>query len=442
MSAQAAAACGLPAPASLLPLLEGAPLRSVFSALAAKGEETRIVGGALRNALLGRTVKEIDLATTLSPQAVMAKAESAGLRAVPTGLSHGTVTVIAGKKAFEVTTLREDIATDGRHATVKFGRDFCADALRRDFTINALSLTADGTLFDYTGGLEDIAAQRVRFIGEPMRRIAEDYLRILRFYRFSAEFALGDLDTAGRLAAIRQRHGLARLSRERIRAELLKLLGARRAARVCEDMTADGFLHLLLASVPNCARLARLAAIAGAPGQDPLLRLAALCVELPEDALRLREALRLSNAESGRLASAAGVLMALHGWDEPPSQNALRGLLLHHGRQAAEDALILAQVHARKETESVWDAARQYVASAKEPRLPFSGADMIARGITEGRAVGQALKALEGRWIAAGFPEDPEALALLLGETLREFAESAVTSRGAISQPQGEPRPN
>ncbi|MGH6936245.1 MAG: CCA tRNA nucleotidyltransferase, partial [Methylocella sp.] len=281
-----AGAQGIVAPEPLAALFDDQPLLGVLAALDKEGEQTRIVGGALRNLLLSRPAREIDLVTTHLAKAVMARATAAGLRAIPTGFAHGTVTVLAGDRIFEVTTLREDIATDGRHAKVRFSRDFRADALRRDFTMNALSMTREGRLFDYAGGLDDIAARKVRFIGEPAQRIAEDYLRILRFFRFSADFGEGRLDSAGRSAAIRQRGGLARLSRERIRAELLKLLSASQAASVCADICADGLLHPLVASVPNPARLQRVVAIA--PPQDSLLRLAALCVKIPEDAARLR----------------------------------------------------------------------------------------------------------------------------------------------------------
>jgi poly(A) polymerase len=412
-----AEARGIEAPEALAALFGDQALLGVLAALAQEGDETRIVGGALRNALLGRPVHEIDLATTLLPEAVMARATAAGLRAIPTGGAHGTVTVLTGGRTFEVTTLREDIATDGRHAKVLFGRDFRADALRRDFTMNALSMTRDGRLFDYTGGLDDIAARKVRFIGEPARRIAEDYLRILRFFRFSADFGEGPLDCAGRSAALRQREGLASLSRERIHAELLKLLCARRAADVCAEICADGLLHPLLALAPNPARLRRLVAIG--PPQDPLLRLAALCVKLPEDAARLRERLRLSNAESERLEGAALALTGLHELNEPPKPDGLRGLLFRHRRQAAGDAIILAQADARPGHDDEWERARKFLQDTEEPRLPFSGADFIARGITEGRAIGEALRELQARWIKAGFPTDPARLARLLDETPR-----------------------
>jgi poly(A) polymerase len=412
-----AGAGSIEAPEALAALFDDKDLLGVFAALAHEGEETRIVGGALRNALVGRPVHEIDLATTLLPEAVMARATAAGLRAIPTGGAHGTVTVLAGGRTFEVTTLRQDIATDGRHAKVLFGRDFRADALRRDFTMNALSMTRGGRLFDYTGGLDDIAARKVRFIGEPARRIEEDYLRILRFFRFSADFGEVPLDSAGRSAAIRQRDGLARLSRERIRAELLKLLCARRAADVCAEICADGLLHPLIASVPNPARLRRVVAIA--PPQDPLLRLAALCVKLPEDAARLRGHLRLSNVEAERLECSAIALVTLHGLNEPPNSEGLRGLLFRHGRQAAGDAIILAQADARPGQDDAWERARKFLHDTEEPRLPFSGADFIARGITEGRAIGEALVELQTRWIKAGFPNDPASLARLLDDMPR-----------------------
>ena len=412
---------GIVAPDALTALFRDEALRSVFAALDRAGEETRIVGGALRDALFGRPPHEIDLATTLVPEAVITLTKAAGLRAIPTGIQHGTVTVLAGHKTFEVTTLREDIETDGRHAEVRFGRDFRIDALRRDFTMNALSMAPGGRLFDYTGGLADIAARKVRFIGEPEQRIKEDYLRILRFFRFSADFGEGLLDRAGHLAAIRQREGLGQLSRERIRAELLKLLSARKAVEVCGDISGSGLLHPLLGLAPNPARLRRLAAIGEGegPAANPLLRLAALCITVPEDAMRLRDRLRLSNAEAERLENAARALIGLHGRDEPPGTQELQALLFRYGRQAAADAILLAEADARPGHGSGWALARHFLLEATEPRLPFSGADVIARGITEGRAVGEALRHLQTRWIEAGFPTDPASLTRLLDEMPR-----------------------
>ena len=395
-------------------LLRFAPLRAVLELLTRDGEEARLVGGAVRNALLGRPVHEYDIAATAVPDVVVARAAAAGLRSVPTGLAHGTVTVLAGGMPFEVTTLREDVETDGRHAVIRFGRNFAEDAHRRDFTVNALSLDLEGRVHDYTGGLADLAAGRIRFIGEARRRIREDYLRVLRFFRFSADYATGPLDADGLAAAIGERAGLAVLSRERIRQELLKLLVARRAEVVTATVAETGLLGPLLKGVPRPGRLARLVA-AGGPA-DPLLRLAALAVAVVEDAERLRDALRLSNQDFARLHRAAATLAVIHGRDAPPSLGDLRGLLFTAGRTGARDALRLAHAESRAAADDAgWGAALRFLEDTPEPRLPFSGADLLARGL-KGNALGQALKALQGQWIRAGFPQDPRALALLLEE--------------------------
>ena len=237
------------------------------------------------------------------PTKVIRRAREAGFKVALTGVAHGTVTVIVDGRPIEATTLREDVETDGRWAKVAFGRDFAADARRRDFTINALSLSADGTVHDYVGGLEDLGAGRVRFIGDAEARIREDYLRILRFFRFSARYAAGKLDREGLSATIRARDGLARLSRERVRAELMKLLAAPRASEVVRTMGECGFLEPILGGVGYTRRLSRLIAIEAERGLGPdaLLRLGALAVAIPEDAERLRERLRLANAEADRL---------------------------------------------------------------------------------------------------------------------------------------------
>ena len=278
--------------------LDDPRLARVLAALDGDGEEARVVGGAVRNALLGAPVHEVDVTTTAIPDVIIARAKKAGLRAIPTGIEHGTITIICDGEPFEATTLREDVETHGRHATVRFGRDFRADALRRDFTINQLSVDAHGAVHDYAGGLDDIAAQRVRFIGDAQTRVREDYLRILRFFRFHAAYADGAMDADAMHACIALRHGLAGLSRERVQGELMKLLVARRAAESVEVMTHAGIMGEALAGVPNPARLARVKAIEAAHGMAPdaVLRLAGLCVQVEEDARRLRELLRLSNA--------------------------------------------------------------------------------------------------------------------------------------------------
>ncbi len=241
-------------------LLREPKLARLLSALAATGCETRIVGGAVRDALLGIAPQEVDLATPALPEVVMSAAARAGFKVAPIGLDHGTVTIVVDGEPFEVTTLREDVETYGRAAKVRFGGDFERDAMRRDFTVNALSLTPDGVLHDYAGGREDLAARRIRFIGDPATRIAEDYLRILRFFRFHASIGEGPLDKAGLHAAIMARQELAILSRERVGTELLKLLAARGAPATLRIMCETGILEALL-GLGFPGRLERLAAI-------------------------------------------------------------------------------------------------------------------------------------------------------------------------------------
>src|SRR5215475_2021689 len=264
------------------------PLRDILAALDGEGEEARVVGGAVRNALLDEPHGDIDIATTALPSEVIRRVEAAGFKAVPTGVEHGTVTVVAAGQPFEVTTLREDVETFGRHAKVVFGRDWRRDAERRDFTINALSLSRDGTVHDYVGGLGDIEARRVRFIGDAAGRIAEDYLRILRFFRFHAAYGEGAPDPDGVAACIDGRAGLDRLSRERIRMEMVKLLVARHAVPSLAVMTEAGLLEQVLGGVPLLASFANMikleAVLALSP--DAVRRLGALSVSVVEDAER------------------------------------------------------------------------------------------------------------------------------------------------------------
>src|SRR6201990_3004121 len=229
-------------------LISGPPAR-VLTLLAGNGEEARVVGGAVRNALLNVPIGDIDIATTAVPEEVVRRAKAAGIRSVPTGIAHGTVTLVVESQPFEVTTLREDVETFGRKAKVAFGRDWARDAERRDFTINGLSVSPDGTVHDHVGGLDDIAAKRVRFIGDPDQRIAEDYLRILRFFRMHAAFGAGEPDCDGLLACIRGRPGLAGLSAERVRMEMLKLLVAEGAAKAVIAMEDGGLLLALFGGV-------------------------------------------------------------------------------------------------------------------------------------------------------------------------------------------------
>lgn len=404
-------------------LLQEGRIARALAALDGDGEQARIVGGAVRDLALAHAPGDFDLATTARPEVVIQRARASGFGVALTGVKHGTVTVIVDGLPIEVTTLREDIETDGRHARVRFGRDFAQDARRRDFTINALSLSRDGFVHDYAGGLADLAARRVRFIGDARSRIREDYLRSLRFFRFSAAYGEGPLDAEGLRAAIQERDGLRQLSRERVHAELKKLLKAPRAGEVVQRCCEAGLLGLLLAGAPDPARLTRFIAIeaARAAPPDALLRLAALSVIIVEDAERLRDRLRLSNAEFERLTAMARALEGMHGRLTPPSLGQLRALLFEHRRAAAQDALALAHVDAgAAPSEPAFASAYRFLNDTPEPNLPFTGADLVARGVAQGQGVGAALKDLQARWIRAGFPKDPEQLARLLDEAVTQ----------------------
>jgi poly(A) polymerase len=399
-------------------------LAGLLALLNKGGEEARVVGGAVRNALLHMPVAEIDVATTAAPDEVVRRVEAAGWKAVPTGIEHGTVTVVIASHPFEVTTLRQDVETFGRKARVKFGRDWRADAERRDFTINALSASAGGQVFDYVGGLDDIAGRRVRFIGEPAQRIDEDYLRILRFFRFHASFADGAPDAAGLHACIVARARLDTLSRERVRMELLKLFVAPRAAPTLTVMSESGLLGPVLGGVPYVANFARLAAIETAIGSapDPVRRLGALGVMVREDVERLSQRLRLSNAESERLS-------ALDGWWSiipSPSEQAARALLYQLGAQSFADRVLHAWAHADAGADDIaWRTLADLPRRWTVPEFPLKSADFSQRGVPTGPALGAAMRAAKDAWIAADFPRDRPVI-----EAIAENAARAATSGG------------
>jgi tRNA nucleotidyltransferase/poly(A) polymerase len=396
-------------------LLARPPLRRLFKAFS--GEEIRVVGGAVRNALLGEAIADIDIAAAALPEVIAEKARKAGLRVVPTGVEHGTLTLVFDGTHFEVTSLREDVETDGRRAKVRFGRDFAADALRRDFTVNALSVDASGKLYDYTGGLEDLAARRIRFIGAPEQRIAEDFLRILRFFRFSAAYGAGALDAEGFAACIALRAGIAHLSRERIGAETLKIVAAKRAGFVVQAMSGAGLLgYLRIAPWP--ARMQRLAAILAArQTADPLLALAALALHSEADAERLGEGLRLSNAQKRRLARMAKAGAAWHGAPRAPEPALLREALFLHGAPAARDALALIQAESGAPPDDAgFSGADAFLRDTPAPTPPFAASDFLARGLAQGAELGEALKRLQALWIRAGFPREPHVVARLIDE--------------------------
>lgn len=379
-------------------------MQAIFAALGAADGETRIVGGAVRDALVGVPTADVDLATRLSPDAVMRRLRAAGLKAVPTGLAHGTVTAVAPGAVVEVTTLRRDLTTDGRRATVAFTNDWREDAARRDFTFNALYADPlTGAISDYFGGVDDLAAGRVRFIGAPLVRIAEDHLRILRFFRFHARFGRGAPDAAGLDAATARANDLMALSRERIRDEMVKLLSLPDPTPTVAIMVERAILAPVLpeitaAGVIVLTRLVAREAEAGV-APHPLRRLSALLTGGGigvGDAIARR--LKLSNTERARLAAATG------GEDGAPDVLAYR-----IGAEAAVDRLLLGEGAV---------ALARCLDGWQRPHMPVGGGDLIDLGVVPGPKVSSLLKAVEADWVAAGFPADREAVLAMARQRL------------------------
>jgi poly(A) polymerase len=395
-------------------LTTGATAR-VLGLLNGDGEEARAVGGAVRNALMKLPVGEVDIATTAVPDEVIRRAKSAGIKSVPTGIDHGTVTLVVDSKPFEVTTLREDTETFGRHARVSFGRDWIGDANRRDFTINALSAGPDSVVHDYVGGLADIAARRVRFIGEASQRIEEDYLRILRFFRIHAAFGVGEVDRAGYLACIGGRAGLATLSAERLRMEMLKLLVADGAAGAVEAMADSGLLQAILGGVTYGGPFAAMIAAEDALGlkADAMRRLAALAVAVTEDAKRVATRLRLSNAEAKAIDSMGHRWWRLAGMDEPRAKRRMYRL----GPAAYRDRLLLAWARTGGDSER-WIKLARLPEHWSAPKFPLKAADFVARGVAEGPALGHVLTLAEDAWLAADFPLDAASLSSIADQAV------------------------
>jgi poly(A) polymerase len=391
------------------PWLRSGPAARVLELLNADGEEARVVGGAVRNALLGRPIGDIDIATTARPEEVNRRARAAGIKSVPTGSEHGTVTLVIDAVPFEVTTLREDTETFGRKAKVAFGRDWVRDAERRDFTINGLSVDALGRIHDYVGGLEDVAARRVRFIGDPAKRIEEDYLRILRFFRIHAAYGAGEPDRASYLACIGGQAGLANLSAERIRVEILKLMVADGAVVAVNAMADGGLLLPIFGGIAYTGPFAKLISIEHVLGlvPDPVRRLGALAVAVTEDARRLASRLRLTNAETKALDSMGHRWWRLGGMDEARAKRRLYRL----GEERYRDRLILAWARSGEGSEAAsWRELAGLPARWSAPKFPLKAADFLARGLAQGPELGQALALSEDAWLAADFPPDQSAL--------------------------------
>lgn len=381
-------------------MLQG-PVRKVYDAITVQGDEARFVGGCVRDALLGRPINDVDIATALPPAQVIERLEQAGIKAVPTGIEHGTVTAVAEHEPVEVTTLRRDVETFGRQARVAFTDDWRADAARRDLTINALSCGLDGVVHDYFGGLDDLAAGRVRFVGEAKARMREDYLRILRFFRFHASYASGALDAEAFAAARSCRSQLAHLSGERLRQETLKLLRAERGPATWGEMLEGGIVEAYLPEARNLARLSLTAArerVCEVPVSG-IRRLASLLSDKPQ-ALAAGTRLRLSRREQERLAGIAsgpGQLLELHA-------PALHCLIYRHGNELALDLVL---VHAPSgAVDRDLRLAAEIIAQWPAPKMPVGGHDLMALGIQPGAALGRWLGLIESWWIAGDFAAD------------------------------------
>jgi poly(A) polymerase len=376
----------------------------VIAALSASGE-ARFVGGAVRNALLGEPVQDIDIATTLPPDGAAEALRKAGIQVVPTGLEHGTLTAVVDGRPFEVTTLRRDVSTDGRRATVAFTTDWALDAGRRDFTMNAIYADLEGRLYDPTGGIADLGVGRVRFVGDPQQRVREDYLRILRLFRFHAWYGREQLDEAALAAARDNRDGLRRLSGERIRKEILRLLEAPDPVPTLRAMEQCGVLDEILPPPSNIVRLRNLRRIGLSRDEAPaaVIALAALLPSV-EDARALATRLKLSNAERDRLVRAltpdAGVSADL----DPAGA---RRLLYRLGRDVFLDMLALRQA---EDGDGGWATMRDLALHWQRPEFPVDGADIKALGIAEGPQIGRLLAALERIWVEEDFEPGRDAL--------------------------------
>ena len=379
--------------------------------LAALKGDVRFVGGCVRNALLGVAVDDIDVATPLLPNEVMARLSTDGIRVIATGIAHGTVTAVVGAQHYEITTLRRDDSTDGRHAQVSFSTDWALDAARRDFTMNALYADAAGTIYDYHEGLADLKAGRIRFIGEPRARIREDYLRILRLFRFYAHYGRSELERSALDAVMLEREGLERLSGERIAKEMFRLLDAPDPLPALRLMGACQILALILPGPLNFARAERLVASDSdcffVP--DPVLRLAALLDGEAPRAEALAQRWRLSSDVKARLEDLAGGREKIVSY---LSIREMRKLLYRLGKARFVDRVRLRWAEDGKPSNQVaWRALLEMARSWERPVFPLSGRDVMAAGIPEGPRIGKVLAEVEEWWIDADFIEDPFSLA-------------------------------
>jgi poly(A) polymerase len=389
------------------PWMTSPETRAVMDALG----EACFVGGVVRNSLMGREVSDIDIATPLTPDEVTKRLEAAKLKAVPTGIEHGTVTAVSNGRPYEVTTLRRDVSTDGRRAVVAFTTDWAEDAQRRDFTMNALYADATGAVFDTVGGIADLKAGRVRFVGDPVTRIREDFLRILRLFRFHAWYGKGALDSKALHAAAAEKAGLAQLSGERIAKEMLKLLAAEDPVPVLRSMAASGILVEILPGELNIARLERLVAIDSnnffAP--NSILRLAALLPDRAAAAHEVADRWKLSNADRDRLADLGGNTDKIVSY---LSIKEVRKLLYKLEIARFKDRVLLKWAEDPKETNFIqWRALLAMADAWQRPKFPLDGGNVMAAGVPQGPLIGEILAEVEEWWVDSEFIEDEFSLA-------------------------------
>ncbi len=401
------------------PWMTAPETRAVFAALGS--DKARFVGGSVRNALMGRPVQDIDIATPIRPDEVMRLLEASGIKAVPTGVEHGTVTAVANGKPFEITTLRRDVETDGRRAVVAFSEDWAEDAERRDFTMNALYASIDGEVFDYAGGVEDLKAGRVRFAGDAATRIREDYLRILRLFRFHAWYGKGELDSEAVRAAAAEKSGLASLSGERIQKEMLRLLEAENPMPSLRAMAATGILAEIFPDAVLLQRLERLVAIDEGNffSPDPLLRLATL-LPVPGLAAKIAERFRLSNAQAARLIDATGAQEKIVSY---LSIKDVRKWLYRLGAARFKDRVFLRWAEDPKASNAIqWRALLALADAWQRPKFPLTGENVKAAGVPEGPLIGRILGEVEEWWIDSDFIDDEFSLAERLKAVVQAMA--------------------
>jgi poly(A) polymerase len=385
-----------------LPSLADAPwlneprLQAVMHAITAAGSEVRVAGGAVRNSLLGEPISDVDLATTMPPADVMRVCKAAGFGVHPTGFEHGTITIVNRHQPFEVTTLRRDVETDGRRAVVAFTNDWREDALRRDFTINAMYCDASGKIYDFTDGYGDILRNRVRFVGAASARIKEDYLRILRFFRFHSRYGKGAPDAAGLAAAVKLKSGLKKISAERISQEMVKVLVAPKAVPTLKVMAASGILKVILPYTEDWRVIGRLP-------EDAILRLYALA-KSPDD---LKERLRLSNDDAKRISA------LMHAPELSPKLRSTeqRAMLYSVGEETWRDAVHLGFAKSKAKMGDVkWQALLELPTHVPVPKFPVTGKDLLMAGVAPGPAMGEVLRQLEDWWVASDFAPSREEL--------------------------------